>query len=124
MRIGLIGLACLLIVGCQHEPERVIDLEQIQDRNGVAYELNTSEPYTGRVIGTYANGQKQFEANFVNGGEEGVDTRWYENGQKKSEDTYVNAKLEGVATRWRENGEVRLVTCWENDEEVSMDNCQ
>ena len=100
MRIGLIGLACLLIVGCQHEPERVIDLEQIQDRNGVAYELNTSEPYTGRVIGTYANGQK------------------------KSEDTYVNAKLEGVATRWRENGEVRLVTCWENDEEVSMDNCQ
>ncbi len=146
MRIGLIGLACLLMVGCAQE--RVIDIELLQDRNGVGYEVNASEPYTGRVIGTYENGQKQFEANFVNGGQEGVESRWYENGQKMAEDTYVNGELEGVATswyrngqkksertyvngmaegvvtKWHENGEVEEVRCLKNGEEVSMDNCQ
>ena len=122
MRIGLIGLACLLMVGCAQE--RVIDIELLQDRNGVGYEVNASEPYTGRVIGTYENGQKKAEDTYVNGELEGVATSWYRNGQKKSERTYVNGMAEGVVTKWHENGEVEEVRCLKNGEEVNMDNCQ
>ena len=103
MRIGIIGLVCLLIIGC--EQERVIDYEQLQIRNEVAYVVNSSDPFTGKVISTYPNGQKKREVSFVNGLSEGVATGWHENGQKEKEITFVNGLQEGVDTKWYESGQ-------------------
>ena len=145
MRIGIIGLVCVLIIGC--EQERVIDNEQLQIRNEVAYEVNSSDPFTGKVFSTYPNGLKKREVTFVNGLKEGVETIWHENGQKTSEGPYVNGTAEGTHTNWdehgqkeiegtvvngklagtvisyAENGTVKDTECYKNDEVISEGKC-
>ncbi len=69
-----------LVAGC--EQERVIDNAQLQFRNHIAYEINSSDPYTGSVIGYYSDGQKKLERHFVNGVHHDRRTDWYENGKR------------------------------------------
>ena len=89
------------LVGC----EKIIDAEQLQDRQGIGYEVNSTEPFTGTVISRYENGQKKSEGNFVAGKPEGIDSRWYEGGQKKLQARWAAGQLEGIATKWNENGQ-------------------
>ncbi|MCO4811807.1 MAG: hypothetical protein KC572_09405, partial [Gammaproteobacteria bacterium] len=64
--ITLIVVCLAILIGCETEKE-VIDLEQLQSRQGIFYEVNSAEPYTGTVVNWYENGQKRMESNFVDG---------------------------------------------------------
>jgi uncharacterized protein len=59
----------------------------------------------GRLVGTYENGRKAWEHNFVNGRKEGIHRRWYENGQKELEVPFVNGIMSGKRTNWCNNGQ-------------------
>ena len=52
------------------------------------------------------NGQKAYDAYFVDGKQHGVSTWWYDNGQKHHEKHYVNGKQHGKYTRWVKDGTV------------------
>ena len=41
----------LLIAGCGSE--KVINIEQLVERNGIWYEVNSEVGFTGRSVGTY-----------------------------------------------------------------------
>ena len=104
----MLVLSLAVLSACAQKPPRVIEYEQIQERDGLVYEVGAADPYTGTVVEHYSNGQKKIEGNVVNGKPEGVKTEWYENGQKRVERNYVNGKQEGIETKWYENGQKKV----------------
>ena len=67
----------------------------LQDRGGVKYEKNTEEPFTGKYMKYYGDGQKKLEENYKGGKLEGFSTGWFENGQKHWEGNYKDGKKDG-----------------------------
>lgn len=103
-------LAIAVLSGCEQdrvgEEERVIDFEQTEIRDdGVTYEVDAVEPFSGIVIGAHPNGQKNSKASFVNGYQHGPQTMWYADGQKSFEGNFVNNLQDGLQTYWYENGQ-------------------
>ena len=45
-----------------------------QERNGLYYEVNQEEPYTGNLICKWSNGQKRTDLNYKNGKMDGLAT--------------------------------------------------
>ena len=44
-----------------------VDYNLIQDRNGIAYLPNDSEPFTGTAVASYPSGQQQIVVSYENG---------------------------------------------------------
>lgn len=97
-----------MLISCGEE-NKVREVSVIQERVGIAYAVNESEPYTGLLIDIYPNGQRKNKIFFKNGKEEGQRTLWYENGQKAIETHFKNGKEEGLKTSWYENGQKAFV---------------
>ena len=110
--------------------EVAIDIESLEEREGLYYQANESEPYSGwgklmydsgqverlvphkdgRWEGLWTiwheNGQKKMEGRTrKDGRQEGLETLWYKNGQKRRETTYKYGREEGLRTTWHENGQ-------------------
>ena len=85
-------------------PVRVITNDELEDRNGIAYEVDQATPFTGLGQDFHSNGQKQSEVNYKDGVRHGVRTDWYKNGNKWLEMKFKDGKQHGVKTWWRENG--------------------
>ena len=100
----LILISLLFLTGCMEEKE----VTSLQDRGGIKYEINQEEPFTGKYVKYYDNGQKEFEEHYKDGKKDGLDTLWYENGQKGGEEHYKKGKREGSWTVWDKNGQKRL----------------
>ena len=66
---------------------------------------NDTDPYTGRYLCKYDNGQKEKEGRYKDGRLTGKWTFWYETGQKESEVNYKNGKLDGKSTWWNKKGQ-------------------
>ena len=97
-------IAAGFLAGCGGE-KKVIDSSQLQERDGLAYQLNEAKPYTGHVVEYYPQSQqKRYLSVYKNGQESGLWTAWHRNGQKAAEVRYKNGKREGVYIEWHENG--------------------
>ncbi len=114
-----------LIGSCSKE----IDKSRLQERSGLAFEVNSENPYSGKIVSFYNNGQKreemiykdgklndfclkwhengykEFEGNYIEGNKNGLWITWHNNGQKKNEVNYLNDKMDGKWISWGENGE-------------------
>lgn len=105
-------LAILVLTGCSgyatEETAHTIDVTQRQVRNGIVYQDNSPDPYTGEVNSYYKNGQKASEEFYVDGKKQGKSRGWHDNGQLKSEIHYVDGKEQGRAITWDENGQETL----------------
>ena len=77
----------------------------LQERNGLKYEVNQEEPFTGKFVEYWGNGQKKTEEHYRNGKWDGLQTNWHENGQKSLEANFKNGELDGLAAEWYENGQ-------------------
>ena len=103
-----------LIVGCS------TDIESLQERNNLYYEVNSDKPFSGSIFSKYESGQKNIEGFLRNGKPDGLQTIWYENGQKKIEGTYVNGKENGLQTQWYENGQKWIEITYKDGEIISV----
>ena len=84
---------------------QAVDASKLVKRSGLIYERDSETPFTGVMVKNHENGQKEKEATYKDGKQDGLATTWYENGQKWSEATYKDGKVEGLATTWHENGQ-------------------
>jgi antitoxin component YwqK of YwqJK toxin-antitoxin module len=91
---------------------RTATLDQLVERQGLYYEINSETPFMGLLRDVYPNGQKKREGNFVRGVLDGGMTAWYENGQKKYEGNFVNGKADGLVTIWYDNGQKKSEEVW------------
>ena len=106
-----------------------------QDRDGVIYLTNTTEPFSGNNLCEYQNGQFKSKGKVEDGKRNGIWTEWkkngqitgeynfiegkevgeggsiitrYSNGLKKEEGYYIDDKKDGKWTEWDENGQISL----------------
>ena len=95
-----------LIVGCS------TDIESLQERNNLYYEVNSDKPFSGSIFSKYESGQKNIEGFLRNGKPDGLQTIWYENGHKESEETWKEGKENGLWIYWKENGKKSYEETW------------
>ncbi len=83
----LLTLTCLLILAsCSTEVPEISD-EQLVERQGIKYEVNSATPFTGSSVSYHANGQIKKRV-IWNNGREGEVLQYYENGQLKERVNY------------------------------------
>ena len=114
MKILVLLFAALLVAGCGENSlsdskvkkllEEAVDLISIEPRDGIYYQTNESEPYSGWAKRMYDSGQVQLLWQFKDGKADGLQAEWHENGQKKEESTYKDGK-ELSAKYWNSKGE-------------------
>ncbi len=105
MRAAIALLAVLAAAGCAttNEP-MVVDGNYLVERDGLWYELDSEEPYTGTMAVYWPGGEKKAEAELVDGKVHGRLTEWYPDGQEASRSEYRDGQLHGEAVAWYEDG--------------------
>ncbi len=81
-----------------------IGFAHIVRRKGISYEAGKNEPFTGKAIDFYGNGQKKLEYNYRNGRQHGHSLFWYPNGQKAVHITFKKG-IPVVEMKWSDGGE-------------------
>ena len=87
--------------------KEAVDRDSIEERDGLYYQTNESEPFSGWAKSMYDSGQVQALAQFKDGKQDGLFTVWDENGQKMAETIHKDGELDGLWTSWHENGQKR-----------------
>ena len=127
MKNHIIISLLFLLIGCSK------DLDTLEKRGDIYYEINSEEPFSGLIINKYESGQKHTKGYLTNGREDGYWTWWYEGspknhirlyldnildnlpylfydswenyGQKRKVVDYLDGILDGLYTEWYENGQ-------------------
>jgi antitoxin component YwqK of YwqJK toxin-antitoxin module len=105
MKHLLLMAFAILTIGCGEKKSDGVNLDELEDREGVAYLKNSDSPYTGKCFEFHDNGQKKSEGNLKDGKQHGLSVLWHENGQKKTEVNYKDGKQHGLLVSWYENGQ-------------------
>lgn len=100
-----------LFVSCM---DNEVDISKKQVRNGIVYEVNDPNPFTGKFVGNYDNGQLKISEIYENGIAQGVQSTYYKNGQLKEQVDFVNGKPNGVYTNYYKNGNIFYRGTYEN----------
>ena len=88
MKETVILLLLFTLIGCK---EKKIQHHLLVTREGVHY--YEDEPYTGKAVSNYSDGQLSQEFNFKDGKRDGVTKIYYENGQLQYEVIYLDDQL-------------------------------
>ncbi len=107
--------AALLVAGCGEKSLSDSEVEKalkeagigdsLQERNGLFYQPNKSEPYSGWVKEMHDSEQVAVLVQLRDGKPHGLAMRWYDNGQKQSEGQTKDGKEDGLWTEWHANGQ-------------------
>ena len=85
------------------------------DEQNIVFFPNETNPYTGKYLCKYDNGQKEKEGNYKDGKLDGKWTWWNKKGQKVKQKNYKNGKLDGKLIEWFQfNGEVKREESYKN----------
>ena len=96
--------------------EKVVKSDQIQNREGIPYLVNTDKPFTGKVQTFYKGSTKLKKVETLkNGKGDGVTKWWFENGQLEQEVFYKNGERNGARKRFFQNGQIREDLNYVND---------
>ena len=118
LTILFVCIVSSLLSGCGSVEETICKETEGQERNGLVYLPNQEEPFTGKNLCKYKNGQKKIEGNYKDGKQDGKWTFWYENGQMKSEGNYKDDKKEGKWTWWDEKGQIKIELNYKDGRQV------
>ena len=112
----LLTILCLvLLVSCSNE----VPPDQLVERQGITYEVNSTTPFTGSSVGYHDNDQLSVKGNYKNGEKDGLWEGYYENGQLKYRGNYKDGKKDGLWEYFDENG--KKDGLWETfDEEGNL----
>ncbi|MFH1038587.1 MAG: hypothetical protein V1789_07980 [PVC group bacterium] len=105
IKVLTVLLVIIAAAGCGEKVEqKVVDDDQLIELDGLQYEVNSEEPFTGKAVLYWPNGQKSMESEFRDGKEHGKFNCWNENGQKMDEFEYCDGKLMKWFS-WYESGQ-------------------
>ena len=92
----------LILSSCTKE----IDVRQLVQRDNLVYEINSTTPYTGRVVEYHKNGQLLQIKNYKEGKRHGLFESYYPTGQLSNRMNYNEGKIDGVWESYSWNGEM------------------
>lgn len=96
-------LAICAVDGCG---EKVLENNELVQRNGFWYEKNAEIPFTGKVVEYYENGQMAWENELYEGKLSGKCSIWDVDGQKLIMAFYHNGLLNGRTVNYYRNGKM------------------
>jgi len=67
-------------------------LNQLVERNGLNYEINSQTPFTGSAVFYHDNGQLYYKSNWKDGNQDGLWETYYRNGQLQFKTNYKNGE--------------------------------
>ena len=102
--------------------DKIICVESdAQNIKGIIYLLNDVDPFTGKNLCKYDDGQIKIKGEIIDGKVDGKIIQFYKNSQIKSETNYKNGKSNGKRTSWYENGQIKSEKNYKNGKCVSGD---
>ena len=97
-----------------------VDFADVEVRDGLQYIKGSSDPYTGKVLKSFDNGNWQMELDLKDGMPDGKIVTYYKSGQKKEESYFKEGKpADGEWLGWHEKGELKIEIIIENGETIS-----
>ncbi|MGB3345515.1 MAG: hypothetical protein WBA61_16520 [Aequorivita sp.] len=84
--------------------QKELGIDQISMRNGLAYQVNKDNPFTGKVIHKLENGQVLISGAYSNGKKDGKWSEFYQNGQIKLKEEFKDGHYDGIVENFMENG--------------------
>ncbi len=78
----------------------------------LCYVKQSEEPYTGKAVELYENGNPSLEGEFHEGRAHGEETWWYESGNKNSLVTFRHGDRHGPHLVWYEGGQLQIDVCY------------
>jgi antitoxin component YwqK of YwqJK toxin-antitoxin module len=102
------------------EPPPVADRtrDQLDLREGVLFERESSNPFTGLLVEFYPDGNRKVAIEIEGGRPHGLSRGWYRNEQLEVQEHFVQGVAHGPRTRWFENGRKRSEARIENGQIV------
>jgi hypothetical protein len=99
----LLSILCLvLLVSCSNE----VPDDQLVERQGITYEVNSTTPFTGSSVNYYDNGQLKQKENYKDGKQDGLLEKYYSNGQLWSRQNFKNGKQDGLLEDYYRKGQL------------------
>ena len=117
-KLALILIIILNVISCSETKKE--DSQKHVEKDGVLYEANSNEPFTGIDKTYYENGQLKFEAKFQNGKPNGVGKEYFENGVLRFEGNFIDGKAQGEHKVYYENGKLMVVSNLINDKKEGL----
>lgn len=132
---------CFSAMNSQAQVKKKITYYELDVINGLFFQPNTIDPYTGLAFLNYPNGNKQmeapikdgkidgkvkewerngrkvYEAEFADGVQVGEEAQWYADGFNKLLVSYVDGKAHGMCTEWHQTGGKKSLGEFVNGEE-------
>ena len=85
--------------------KEAVDFKLTERRDGLTYQVEESQPYSGWVKDMYDSGQVDLLWQVKGGKLDGLSIHWLENGQKRRATTFKDGKQHGLQTEWSLNKE-------------------
>ena len=125
-----LACACLCIGGCRtpdsptpppspvHEIVKHFDNGQVRLRYFAYTNAVGREVEHGVYTSYWENGQKQHEAHFICGMQEGEEVYWHENGRQATAGSYRQDKADGVRKDWYGNGQLADICRYKDGKQI------
>ena len=97
-------LFVLIITSCSKE----IPLHQLVERNGVSYQVNQENPFTGLTLSYHPNGQLESRVKYKNGLKDGLTETFNQNGQILESINFKENIENGPFEVFHENGQLQI----------------
>ena len=107
-------LLCFLLASCGEEKSDGVNVDELEDREGVFYLRSLNSPYTGMSFEFHQNGNKKSEETWKDGKQHGLAHLYYENGKREQESNWKDGKPTGLITDWYEDGQKKAEGNWKD----------
>lgn len=111
-------ILCLVLLSSYSYSKEIL-LDQLVERDGVYYEVNSTTPFTGSV-GLYENGQLEKKGNYKDGKLNGIFKIFNEKGKLEQSLNYKDGELDGLTEFFNEKGKLKESRNYKDGKQVGL----
>ncbi len=100
--------------------QKIVKYEDLEERDGLFYEIGTNTTFTGKCITTYPNGKLGMGGDIKDGLRNGEWIWFYENGNKKRYCAYKNGLKDGPSIYYYKNGQKKSEIIFKDDKNIKQ----
>ncbi len=115
--LAILGLVLLYVTSFSQE-ERVVNYNDLINKNGLMYYADETKPYTGKCVTNHKGGNIGMGGFFKDGKKNGEWIWWYKNGNKQRYTVYENGRKNGKCIWWYKNGVKKSEIIFDNNRNI------